>query len=377
MRRGDRRIRGAPRPRGSRTRHAPGRGRAPRSRAEEALRDLQAASVTPPRPSHQLRRYLQKLEVDPARLAELDRRLRRCTMPRASTASSPRACPDALGERRERAGELGGEESLEKLREQEAAAEAAYREKAQALSKVRRAAATRLGSEVTKTMQRLAMEGGRLAGHAGAAGGTRRGRPRGGGAAGRRARRPAAGAAVARRLGRRALAPVARDPGAAVGARFGADAGLRRGRFRHRRGRGRDRGPAPAILAAHHQVLCVTHLAQVATHARAQFRVAKHAGPRGTTASRATARSRGTYRRGRPHAGRASRSPRPRGATLPRCCKTRGLRVHQRRRARERRRRDLRSRLGQEIHGGKFRRQVSCSRAAVPARPTRSACCRR
>ena len=38
-------------------------------------------------------------------------------------------------------------------------------------------------------------------------------------------------------------------------------------------------------LSRHHQVLAVTHLAQVAVHARAQLRVSKHPGPAGTVAA--------------------------------------------------------------------------------------------
>jgi DNA repair protein RecN (Recombination protein N) len=38
-------------------------------------------------------------------------------------------------------------------------------------------------------------------------------------------------------------------------------------------------------LSRHHQVLCVTHLAQVAVHARQQMRVAKQPGARGTFAT--------------------------------------------------------------------------------------------
>ena len=74
----------------------------------------------------------------------------------------PAELPAALAERRERLLELGGEESLEALRQQEAANEKAYRESAAALSKARREAARRLGAEVTRTMQRLSMAGGRL-----------------------------------------------------------------------------------------------------------------------------------------------------------------------------------------------------------------------
>jgi DNA repair protein RecN (Recombination protein N) len=44
-------------------------------------------------------------------------------------------------------------------------------------------------------------------------------------------------------------------------------------------------GSLLAELSRHHQVLCVTHLPQVAAFARHQLRVAKEAGARGTLAS--------------------------------------------------------------------------------------------
>src|SRR5260221_567311 len=74
----------------------------------------------------------------------------------------PPAPPAALAERGARLAALGGEESLERLKAEEAAAERAYRDCALRLSKARRAAAKRLAAEVTRTMQLLAMPGGRL-----------------------------------------------------------------------------------------------------------------------------------------------------------------------------------------------------------------------
>jgi len=44
-------------------------------------------------------------------------------------------------------------------------------------------------------------------------------------------------------------------------------------------------GQLLAALAKHHQVLSVTHLPQVAVHAREQWRVAKAPGPKGTIAT--------------------------------------------------------------------------------------------
>ncbi|APV51591.1 DNA repair protein RecN [Betaproteobacteria bacterium GR16-43] len=252
---------------------------------EEALRDLQAASVHATEAAHQLRRYLQKLEVDPARLAALDRRLRDVHDAARKYRVEPARIPEALEERKARLAELGGEESLEQLREQEAAALAQFREVAQALSKSRREAARKLGGEVTKTMQRLAMEGGRLA------------------VALEPLEEPTSGGLesvelqVAAHAGQ-PLAPLSRAASGGELSRLSlAIQVLLSGRASvptlvfDEVDSGIGGGVAEIVgqllqsLSGHHQVLCVTHLAQVASHARSQFRVAKRPGPRGTVAA--------------------------------------------------------------------------------------------
>src|SRR6185503_4332061 len=129
---------------------------------DEAKRDAETANMHASEAAQSLRRYLQRLDVDPARLSQLDARIRAVMDAARRHRVEPAALPDALAERKARMAELGGEESLEKLREQEAAAEREYRVIAAGLSKSRRAAAKKLASEVTKTMQSLAMGGGRL-----------------------------------------------------------------------------------------------------------------------------------------------------------------------------------------------------------------------
>ncbi|HSS27120.1 MAG TPA: DNA repair protein RecN [Usitatibacter sp.] len=252
---------------------------------EEARRGVESAAVHAGEAAQQLRRYLQGLEVDPARLAEVDARIRAVVDGARRFRVEPAGLPDALAERRTRLAELGGEESLESLREMEAQAERAFREKATELSRVRREAGKRLASEVTKSMQKLAMPGGRLevvleplaqpqagglesvelnvAAH--------EGQPLG----------PLSRVASGGELSRLSLAvQVLMSAEASVPTLIfdEVDAGI---------------GGAVAevvgrllqSLGREHQVLSVTHLAQVAVHAREQLRVAKKSGPQGAIAS--------------------------------------------------------------------------------------------
>jgi DNA repair protein RecN (Recombination protein N) len=252
---------------------------------EDALRDAQAASVHAAEAAQQLRRYLQRLEVDPGRLGQLDARMKAVFDSARKYRVEPAELPAALDERRSRLAELGGEESLEALRAQEARHELAYREAAQALSKERRAAARRLGAEVTKTMQKLAMPGGRLE------------------VALENLETPGAGGLesvelqVAAHEGQ-ALAPLARVASGgelsrlslAIQVLLSGEASVPTLIFDEV-----DAGIGGAVaevvgqllqsLSRHHQVLSVTHLAQVAVHARTQLRVAKQPGAGGTFAT--------------------------------------------------------------------------------------------
>jgi DNA repair protein RecN (Recombination protein N) len=251
---------------------------------EQAQRDAETAGVHAREAAHTLRRYLQGLEVDPGRLSQLDSRIKAVIDSARKYRVDPAELPAALAERRERLLELGGEESLEALRQQEAANEKAYRESATTLSKARREAARRLGAEVTRTMQRLSMTGGRLE------------------VALLPLEAPSAGGLegveiqVAAHEGQ-ALAPLSRAASGGELSRLSlAIQVLLSGRasvptliFDEV-----DSGIGGAVaevvgqllqsLSRHHQVLAVTHLPQVAVHARQQLRVAKHVGDRGAHA---------------------------------------------------------------------------------------------
>jgi DNA repair protein RecN (Recombination protein N) len=294
---------------------------------EAARRDVETAGVHASEAAQSLRRYLQRLEVDPSRLAEPRPRLQAVLDCARKHRVEAGEIPALLEARRARLAELGGEESLERLREQEAASEKAYRENAGRLSEARRGAATQLGMEVTRTMQRLAMPGGRFV------------------VALEPLAEPAAGGLegvdlqVSTHSGQN-LAPLSRVASGGELSRISlALQVLLSGRasvptlvFDEV-----DSGIGGAVaeivgqllgaLSRHHQVLSVTHLAQVAVHAREQWRVASspvRAEPQRPSSPsmrrRASTRSRACSA--------ASRSPRRRAATPRKCCKTLALRVH-------------------------------------------------
>ena len=197
----------------------------------------------------------------------------------------PAGLADALAERRARLEEMGGDENLEQLVEREAGACAACVEAARKLSAKRRENARRLGEEVTRRLQGLAMEGGRLevfleplpepasfgfeavefrvSAHAGQPVG-----PVGKVASGGELSRLALALQVL--MGGRAGIPtlVFDEVDAGIGGRVAQIV-----------------GSLLAELSRHHQVLCVTHLPQVAAYARHQLRVSKLAKAHGTVAS--------------------------------------------------------------------------------------------
>jgi len=252
---------------------------------EEARRDAETAGLHAGEAAQQLRRYLQRLEVDPGRMGELDARLKAVFDSARRYRVDPADLPAALAERGARLAELGGEESLERLKAEEAAAERAYRDCALRLSKARRAAAKRLAAEVTRTMQLLAMPGGRLEVAL-----EPLETPTGGGL-------EAVELQVAAHQGQ-ALAPLARVASGgelsrlslAVQVLLSGEASVPTLIF-DEVDAGIGGGVAEVVgrllqtLSRHHQVLSVTHLAQVAVHARTQLRVAKQAGARGTFAT--------------------------------------------------------------------------------------------
>jgi DNA repair protein RecN (Recombination protein N) len=109
-----------------------------------------------------LRRYQDRLELDPARLAELDTRIDAVMQMARKHRVTPEELPELLGRLATRLEELSLRADPEALAERERKAEADYRTVAKRLSAERAKTAKTLSKAVTAGMQELAMAGGRF-----------------------------------------------------------------------------------------------------------------------------------------------------------------------------------------------------------------------
>jgi DNA repair protein RecN (Recombination protein N) len=128
----------------------------------EPLELLEGAAAQLEEAAHALRRYSDRVELDPGRLAEVERRVDAIH----STARKFKVSPDTLIELSERLtvrlAELEVASDVDALRAQEAAAMGRYGQLAGKLSAARKDAAAKLARQVTAAMKELAMTGGRM-----------------------------------------------------------------------------------------------------------------------------------------------------------------------------------------------------------------------
>ncbi|NHQ89598.1 DNA repair protein RecN [Janthinobacterium lividum] len=232
-----------------------------------------------------LNNYLDRVELDPERLHQLDARMEAMHGTARKFRVTPEELPEEHAKLSEKLQHLADASDIEGLLRQEAKIEAEYRAVAERLSATRRAAALELGQAVTRAMQELSMTGGSfeialhpcepaahgleqveflVAGHAGTA------------------PRSLAKVASGGELARIALAISVITSHATttptlifdeVDSGIGGAVAEVVGRLLKRLGQGR-------------QVLCVTHLPQVASQANQHFQVAKSTLDNGKTASR-------------------------------------------------------------------------------------------
>jgi DNA repair protein RecN (Recombination protein N) len=128
----------------------------------EPLELLEGAEAQLGEAAHALRRYADRLELDPARLAEVERRVEAIHSTARKFKVSPEALPELAERLKSRLAELEVAADLDALRAQEDAARARYTGLAARLSTDRKAAATKLARQVTAEMKALAMAGGRF-----------------------------------------------------------------------------------------------------------------------------------------------------------------------------------------------------------------------
>ncbi len=131
-------------------------------RLREILEALESGQIQLQEALSSLRRYGERLELDPHRLREVEHRLDAIH----SAARKYRVAPEELAEKleagRARLRDLGESGDVDALRRLEAEAHAACNASAKKLSAARGKAAARLSREVTQGMQTLAMAGGRF-----------------------------------------------------------------------------------------------------------------------------------------------------------------------------------------------------------------------
>jgi DNA repair protein RecN (Recombination protein N) len=229
--------------------------------------------------------YIDKVELDPERLAQVDARMDAIHSTARKFRVTPEELPDEHATLKAKLQQLADASDVEGLRRQEEKAKGVYMEAAAKLSGTRQEAAKRLSEQVSEAMQELSMSGGRfvvalnpcepavygleqveflVAGHAGVA------------------PRPLAKVASGGELARISLAISVITSHATtvptlifdeVDTGIGGGVAEVVGRLLKRLGHSR-------------QVLCVTHLPQVASQANQHFQVAKGTTGEGKTVSR-------------------------------------------------------------------------------------------
>ncbi|MRS99174.1 DNA repair protein RecN [Ralstonia pickettii] len=128
----------------------------------DVLAALEPAEVQIQEAVHTLARYADRAELDPDRLAEVDARMQALHTMARKYRVAPETLPAELAERQAQLAALQAASDLDALQAQEAQSHAAYMSVAQALSRDRAKAARELADAVTGAMQGLSMAGGRF-----------------------------------------------------------------------------------------------------------------------------------------------------------------------------------------------------------------------
>ena len=132
------------------------------ARLKEILELLDPARIQLQEAVYALRHYGERLDLDPQRLREVEARLDAIHTAARKYRVEPGGLPAKLEAAKARLREMGEGGSVEALRQQEDAAHAACVAEARKLSAARKKAAKKLSDQVTDAMQKLAMQGGRL-----------------------------------------------------------------------------------------------------------------------------------------------------------------------------------------------------------------------
>jgi len=128
----------------------------------EPLGLIESATETLHEAARELSRYAERVDVDPEALHLAEARLTAVQTTARKFRLRPEEIPEHLASARAQLLELGAAADLEGLARAEAEAEAVYQGLAQTLSELRTQAAEKLGIAVSAAMQQLSMQGGRF-----------------------------------------------------------------------------------------------------------------------------------------------------------------------------------------------------------------------
>ncbi|MDD2916132.1 MAG: DNA repair protein RecN [Gallionella sp.] len=129
----------------------------------ETLRMLESAQTELQEAVYALRHYQQRLDTDPQRLHEQEQRIQNVMDAARKHRIAPEMLDEALQRIMSRLAELGGDADLAALEQQEKSAQQSYLAAAQKLTAARKKSADKLACEITAAMQTLAMQGGSFA----------------------------------------------------------------------------------------------------------------------------------------------------------------------------------------------------------------------
>ena len=244
------------------------------SQLRAAVEILDSALIQVDEAARELNHYAERVDLDPDALAQAEARLAQVSDAARKFRVRPESLPELLAEARARLAELERLSDPDGLRREAEVARLAYRKLAEALSGKRARAAGKLAKAVSEAMQRLSMQGGRFSADLQAC------EPEAGGLetvefqvaphAGQ-GLKPLAKTASGGELSRIGLALqtiLSESAGAPVLIFDEVDAGIGGGVAEIV-------GRMLADLGKRHQVLCVTHLPQVAATAAGHYRVSK------------------------------------------------------------------------------------------------------
>jgi DNA repair protein RecN (Recombination protein N) len=128
----------------------------------ETLRMLESAQAELQEAVYALRHYQQRLDTDPQRLRELERRIQGVMDAARKYRVAPEQLDEAFQRIMSRLADLGGDADLAELERQEKSAQQDYLAAAHKLTAARKKSADRLSREITAAMQTLAMQGGKF-----------------------------------------------------------------------------------------------------------------------------------------------------------------------------------------------------------------------